>query len=148
MNIRQATKNDIDTIYELGKSVVEFDVNDETVNFWPKELLKGAVNSGDVIILVAEEQTLVGFIIASYSQGLKKATIENVFVRADFRGKGVSDKLLHEVLSALLARGCEYVATLVPPAAQDAIDLYGREGFSPGATFVWLDKSLTDTFRR
>lgn len=148
MIVRKALPDDIDTIYELGKSVSEFAVNEETVNFWPKELLANAVQSSEVLMLVAEDEAVVGFLIVNYNPGLKKALIENVYVQSDKRGHGVSDTLLNEAFKRLSDMGCEYMATLVPPDAQGAIDLYERGGFSQGETFVWLDKSLNKRFEK
>lgn len=149
MNIRQAVRNDISAIYQLGKAVEEFSVNNETVAFWPEELLAQAVTSPDVLILVAEENEIIfGFILTNYSHGLKKAIIENVYVHRDKRGQGISDKLLHQAIKLLHEKGCEYLATLVPPDAQGAIDLYTRNGFHLGERFIWLDRSLNNRFTR
>lgn len=147
-NIRKAAVEDADAIYELGKSVAEFNVSDETVTFWPKELLENAVQSDDVLVFVAEEETIVGLIIANYNHSLKKAIIENIYVMPAMRGKGVGDKLLKQMLAALSEKGCEYIVTLVPPTAPSAIELYQRAGFSKGETFLWLDKSVGDNFRK
>jgi ribosomal protein S18 acetylase RimI-like enzyme len=148
MNIRRANFDDVEAIHELGKSVSEFAVNDETVNFWPKDLLASAVQSEDVLALVAEEDQIVGFLIVNYNRSLKKALIENIYVKPEERGKGVGDALLNEMFKQLPEMGCEYVATLVPPDAQGAIDLYERSGFSQGETFIWLDKSLNERFEK
>lgn len=148
MNIRRAALEDIDAVCKLGKTVEEFTVNDETVNFWPKELLTQAVGSDDVIILIAEDGAIVGFLIVNYNRSLKKATIENVYVQPENRGQDVSDQLLEAMFKQLIEVGCEYIATLVPPDAQGAIDLYKRSGFSQGETFTWLDKALGEEFKR
>ncbi len=94
MNIRRAVPEDIDTIYELGKAVTEFAVTDNTVTFWPKTVLDNAVGSDDIVMLVAEDDGVAGFLIAQYNDGLKKAVIENVYVHPDKRGRGIDDSLL------------------------------------------------------
>jgi ribosomal protein S18 acetylase RimI-like enzyme len=148
-NIRKASLNDVDELHRLGQDVSEFSVNEETVNFWPKATLAHAVQSDDVITLAAEgEGRMVGFIIATYVEGLKKSTIENVFVAPESRGQGVGDALLNGLLDTLAERGCKYVATLIPPDADGASKLYEHAGFAKGETFVWLDKSLSDDFKR
>lgn len=148
MNVRRATPADIDAIYELGKAVEEFAVNDETANFWPRDLLAHAVQSDDALILVAEDEAIVGFLIVNYNGALKKALIENIYVQPDKRGQNVSDQLLEQMFRLLPEMGCEYIATLVPPDAQGAIDLYKRSGFSQGETFIWLDKILDNEFKK
>ncbi|HKX24255.1 MAG TPA: GNAT family N-acetyltransferase [Candidatus Saccharimonadales bacterium] len=148
VTIRKAAAEDVDAIYEFGKAVDEFLVNKETVSFWPKELMVHAIQSDDVLMLVAEDEAIIGFLIVNYNSGLRKTLIENIYVQPDKRGQGIGDKLLRRMFELLLEMGCEYVATLVPPQAQGAIDLYERSGFSQGETFVWLDKILDDRYKR
>lgn len=149
MNIRNATVEDVDAVHELGKTVDEFSVNEETVNFWPKERLASAIDSDDVLILVAEENAAIsGFLIINYNRSLKKALIENIYVDPARRGEGIGAALLQTLMSTLRERGCEYVATLVPPGAESAIGVYVQSGFGRGEVFLWLDKALTTTFKR
>jgi ribosomal protein S18 acetylase RimI-like enzyme len=149
MKIRRATPNDVDTIYELGKTVDEFMVNPEdTVTFWPKETLRRAMHTDDVLVLLAEDEGILGFVIVNYNQGLRKATIENIYVRPDRRSQGVSDRLLHEMIELLNERECEYVMTLISPDSSGGIGLYTRNGFGKGNQFIWMDRSLGTEFER
>ena len=126
----------------------EFVVSDTTVHFWPKEVLTHAAGSDDVLLLVAENQAIVGFLVVNYNKGLKKALVENLYVQPGSRGQGVGAALLSEMLRLLPTMDCEYVATLVPLNAQSAIELYASNGFNEGEQFIWLDKNLTDTLKR
>ena len=149
MVIRLAHPKDLPTVHSLGSSVSEFSVNDETVMFWPESILQSAIDSKDTLYYVAEDnENLVGFIIASYVEGLRKSTIENVFVIPESRQKGVGDMLLEKLLSNLAQKGCQYVATLVPVDAANATRLYRNAGFSEGEMFLWLDKALAIDFKR
>lgn len=147
LNVRLASANDVDGMHDLGKDVAEFAVTDNTVTFWPKSVLARAVNSDDVVVLVAETDSIAGFLIAQYSDGLKKAVIENIFVRPDMRKRNMGDMLLKRALEVLRDKGCEFVATLVPSGAQAAAGLYEKHGFRQGPEpFLWLDKSLSAAF--
>ncbi|HEU4914694.1 MAG TPA: GNAT family N-acetyltransferase [Candidatus Saccharimonadales bacterium] len=149
MNIRKAQLADAEAIHALGEDVSEFSVNDETVTFWPKDLLAHAVQSDDVLVFVAEDKAAIaGFLVVNYSHGLKKALIENIYVHPDMRGQGIGDQLLQKMFDLLPDMGCEYVATLVPLDASSAISLYQRSGFIRGESFLWLDKSLSDSFKK
>jgi ribosomal protein S18 acetylase RimI-like enzyme len=149
MNIRQAQTTDVSAIYDLGKNVSEFSVNDETVIFWPKDLLANAIESDDVLLLVAEDKNvIVGFVIINYSHGLKKALIENIYVHPDMRARGIGDQLLQKMFELLPGMGCGYVVTLVPLDADGAISLYERSGFDRGESFLWLDKSISQSFKK
>ena len=146
-DIRPAVVSDLEDIHKVGNTVPEFEVSEATVSFWPKEVLQNAIISEEVIVLVAElGPELCGFIIASYSAGLRKTTIENIYVKPDKRGQGCADALLENLEKNLREKGCDYIATLVPPTASGAIELYERRGFSKGHTFLWMDKSLGEAF--
>lgn len=147
VNIRPAQLQDIDTIYNLGISAPEFLVNENTVNFWPRDILSGAVNSDDTIVLVAElDKQVVGFIIANLSVSLRKAIIENIYVNVESRSQGIGDMLISSFLDMLGGTTVEYVIALVPLDAGQATKLYESAGFEKGETFLWLDKSISETF--
>lgn len=147
--IREAVGADAGALHVLGGDVAEFSVNEATVSFWPEEILQKATESDDVVVFVAEEEdgAMAGFIIAAYVEGLRKATIENIYVTPDVRGQGIGEALLRQLLAALQVRGCQYVATLVPADADGAIRLYTEAGFERGEVFLWLDMPLTDVFK-
>jgi ribosomal protein S18 acetylase RimI-like enzyme len=147
INVRRAEAKDVDAIHSLGEPVSEFSVSNETITFWPKDILARAIGSNGVVILAAEaNQQIVGFIIANLNVSLRKAIIENVYVRPENRGAGVGNKLLDKLLLSLEDIGIEYVSTLIPLEADDASRLYLEAGFSKGESFLWLDKSLSDIF--
>lgn len=148
IHIRAAKAEDIVTIHDLGSSVSEFSVNEQTINFWPVIQLLHAIESKDVIVLIAEGDSLVGFVIANYSFGLQKALIENIYVAPEARGQHVGDMLLERLLEMLAQQGCKYIATLVPFDAEQAIGLYEKHGFTQGESFLWLDKSLEESFKK
>lgn len=148
LEIKHMIAEDVDELYNLVEKVPEFRVNADTVNFWPKSTLARASKSDDILALIAKgDNKIIGFTLASYSDGLRKATIENIYVTPEQRGHGLGDLLLGELEESLKNAGCEYIATLIPTSAAGAADLYTKAGFSKGETFIWLDKSLTATFR-
>jgi ribosomal protein S18 acetylase RimI-like enzyme len=149
MNIRRAVPEDTDIIYELGKTVTEFAVTDNTVTFWPKSILDHAVRSDDIVMLVAEDDGVAGFLIAQYNDGLKKAVIENVYVHPDKRDRGIDDSLLKHALEVLREKGCEFVSTQVPSGVRTAVGLYEQNGFRRGEElFIWLDRSLAASYAK
>lgn len=149
IRIREASVEDIDTIHDLGETVSEFSVNDETITFWPQDILAHAIASNDAIVLIAElNQEIVGFIIANLNISLRKAIIENVYVRPENRDVGIGGKLLNELLISLGSTDIEYICTLIPLDTDNASRLYLEAGFSKGESFLWLDMSLSDTFNK
>jgi ribosomal protein S18 acetylase RimI-like enzyme len=147
MMIRPAKQSDVDALYALAANVPEFKVSDTTVSFWPKAILAAAIDAPDVYLFVATEANeLAGFVLANANASLRKLTIENIYVVPAARGSQIGDQLLAAVIDAAKQGGYEYVATLIPPTAKGAAQLYERAGFATGETFVWLDKPLTQEF--
>jgi ribosomal protein S18 acetylase RimI-like enzyme len=149
MKIKTATLGDVDTLVKLGNSVNEFQVSDEVVTFWPKEVLVNCIKSKNNPIFVAiKNKEIIGFIISNYNSYFKKAIIENIFVNPDFRGKEVGKLLLCNLLSELKSLGCEYVCSLTEVENEVAIEFYLKNGFNKGISCVWLDNILNDSFKK
>jgi len=149
MTIRTAKPEDVKAIHALGKNVSEFTTGKETVTFWPESILIRTVQDETVIILVAEvDKEVVGFIIANCNKPLSKALIENIYVRPDNRGQGIGTALVKALVKEANAREYEYIAVLTPPTDTPAIKTYKKAGFTPGETFLWLDYSESEQFRK
>lgn len=147
--VENAKLSDIEEIFKLGNSVNEFKVSDKVVNFWPKEVLLDCAKSETDFILAAKKNSkLVGFIIAQYSPNFKKAVIENIFVKLEFRNHGVGKKLLESLLQKLKQKRCEYVCTLVESGSENSIEFYTTNGFNRGIDCIWLDKILSKSFEK
>lgn len=148
IKIRQATVLDVETLSKLGQNVPEFSVSDETIGFWPDEILQSIVVSNDAILLVAEDASgLKGFIIANCNKAFKKVVIENIYVSPTARNLGIGKQLLSQLLDLVEKNGYEYVSTLIPSEAHEASKLYTDSGFAKGEIFQWLDKSLSRNFK-
>lgn len=149
MDIKTATLEDIDTIIKLGSSINEFQVSDEVVTFWPKNVLIDCIKSKNNPIFVAKEnKQIIGFIIANYNPSFKKAIIENIFVNPDFRGKEVGKLLLDNLLDKLKELGCEYVCSLTEIENNVAVKFYLNNKFNRGINCVWIDKILDKSFKK
>jgi len=146
--IRTATSKDIDEIVRLGNSVGEFQVSDEAVTFWPKQVLIDCMKNKEAPILVAEENKhIAGFIIANYNPCLKKAIVENIFVKPEYRRKGIGESLLKAVSKNLTRLKCEYICAVVEEDNGAAANLYIKNGFDKGINCVWLDRIIGKSFK-
>lgn len=114
VNIREATEDDINAIFQLGSKVDEFQVSKDVVTFWPKETLRKIILESEIPIIVAfEDNNIVGFVITNYNSSFGKAIIENIFVLPEFRRKQIGRELLNALLELLQKNGCQYVCTLL-----------------------------------
>lgn len=149
MEIRIATAKDIDAITRLGNSVCEFQVSDEVVTFWPRDVLIDCIENDSSPILVAtENERVIGFIVANYNLSFKKAIIENIFVDPSFRDKAVGKSLLDHLLNRLKQLDCKYVCALTQTENDVAVNFFLNNRFSKGINCVWLDKILDESFKK
>jgi GNAT superfamily N-acetyltransferase len=149
MDIQTATLEDIDTIIKLGNSVNEFQVSNEVVTFWPKDVLIDCIKSkNNPIFVTKENKQIIGFIIANYNPSFKKAIIENIFVDPNFRGKDVGKLLLDNLLNKLKELCCEYVCSLPEIENNVAVKFYLNNNFNRGINCVWIDKILDESFKK
>ncbi|HEU5187398.1 MAG TPA: GNAT family N-acetyltransferase [Candidatus Saccharimonadales bacterium] len=147
--IRTAKLEDVKAIHTLGENVSEFTTGDATVTFWPESVLEAAIQNEAVITLVAEVgREIVGFIIANCNKPLSKALIENIYVHPNNRGHGIGAGLVQALIAEAKNRGYEYIAVLTPPDDAPAIKTYQKAGFVSGETFLWLDYSESERFRK
>lgn len=145
--IRKAILNDLESIWNLGSNVNEFEVSKETVTFWPKDILELCINSGAIFVSEGIDE-INGFIVVNYNPDFKKAIIENIFVDSKFRGMGIGEDLLMNLLKYLREKGCEYVCSLVEEKDNTGINFYLKNNFNRGINCVWLDLILENDFRK
>jgi len=143
MQIRKMEEKDIETVYEMLQNIEEFRVSKESkMGEWVKQSLKNWIKNKDDEMLVAEENgEVVGFIFTTAHKPSGKATIENIFVKEEFRGKGISKKLLDECIARLKKKGINYFCSLVKENNKKAFEFFKSNNFTEGYKFVWMEKA-------
>jgi len=145
MRIRIAKKEDVEQVWNIGNNVPEFKTADNVVIFWPKETLENCINKDDILFYVVEiDNKIIGFSIVNLNKSLGKAEIENIYVLPEYRKNKIGTSILDEILRELRARNYDNVNCL----ADEATDFYRRYGFTKGKDFVWMDMTLSDSFKR
>jgi len=96
--------------------------------------VRGLLENGKGSIKVAVEKgKYVGYILYGWKMPLKlikpRAVIYDLYVKPEYRGRGIGTMLLRETLEDLRKRGFEEVRLTVLSKNQGAISLYERFGF-------------------
>ena len=94
---------------------------------WDKESIESVINDDNKICIVAVDESLVGYIYASFV--LDEAEIGNICIVPECRGQGVGRSLIDAMLSDLKSRGVCKVFLEVESDNESAIRLYERSGF-------------------
>jgi GNAT superfamily N-acetyltransferase len=152
IQIRKAVSTDVDVLWRMGANVKEFEVNSETVNFWPKNFLAKAISENDCIVLVAEESEnsagIHGFTIVNLNRSLGKAIIENMYVHEDMRNQGIATQLITFLVELLKQENIGYLITLIDEPDIAAEKFYTKNTFAKGIKCIWLDKIIDEQFKR
>ncbi len=147
--IREVHKKDIEKVFELGQNISGFEVSDDIVTFWPRQLLENAVNKNDVIFLVMEKgKNIIGFIIMNLNYSLSKGEIEDIFVVKEERNKGYGSMLLKKVIEIAKAKGIDCKVEYINALTNTAASFFEKNNFIKGNNFTWFSLPLTDIFKK
>lgn len=142
MQIRRMEKKDAPAIYEIGINEKNLHGSEEN-DFWSVEELRNWIDSKDDMLLVAsEDNKMVGFIMSAVHKPTSKVDIEYIWVHEDFRGTGLSKKLLDAIIKKFNEIGLLYVSALANNTNDRAVNFFENNGFKKGFSFYWMDKNL------
>lgn len=140
MEIRNAEKNDVPIIYEMGSETEEFDVTDNEEIFWDKDSLDSWFDNQKDICLVAEENDqIVGFILSHIHIPTGKVEIENIFVEEAYRGQGVASELFQNLLNDYESGDAEFGVEITMEDNTKIHEFNRKMGFRRGSNVIWWD---------
>jgi len=137
IKIRPATENDVPLIFSLIKEIAEYEkLSNEVVATEEKvkETLFGNKSYAEVIIAEYENEPAgQALFFHNYSTFLSQPGIylEDLFVRPDYRGKGIGKELLKSLVGIAKERNCGRVEWVVLNWNKSAINFYKSLGASP-----------------
>jgi len=136
ISIARATSADIESLLPLMRQMQEDDpwsepFHDATVRANLAELLRNSVYG--VVNLVREKSALIGYLVLCFDYSLeyrgKGAWIDEPFVEASHRGKGIGTQLLVLAETASREHHAKFLHLEVNHG-NPAIELYRRRGFA------------------
>lgn len=134
LKIRKAEKSDIPNILKLIKELAEYEKLLHEVVTTEKHLEEVVFGEKKFVeVLIAEyDEKLAGQTIFFHNfstfVGRPGLYIEDLYVRPQFRGKGIGKALLNEVIKLAKERNCGRVEWVVLDWNQPAIDFYKSIG--------------------
>jgi len=138
MRIRNATKRDKKIISDLYYRLHPVEEKESREKGLLVPIEKSKIKP---IFLVAEEnKKAVGFVWAHLIQyGLfKYGTIDEFFVKKEFRGKGVGSNLLKKSIKKLEKLNPKIILVGTEKENKEAIKLYQKVGFELGKRSLWF----------
>ena len=129
LRVRQADESDIPVLLMLAEEFMP----EETTREKRADALKQALKNSNYELLVAElNGEIVGFIdqwiIHDFAHGAKLSHIQNLYVAAKHRRKGIGGMLLQEILRSAETEGVLEIHVVTEFENESAINLYKKHG--------------------
>ena len=147
ISITRATLTDLESLLPLMRHMQEVDpwsesFHEATVRATLAELLQNPVYG--VIYLARQESALIGYVVICFDYSLeyrgKGAWIDELFVEAAHRGKGIGTQLLDLAVTASREHNAKFLHLEVTHG-NPAIELYRRRGFQDHQRYL-MSKDL------
>ena len=137
--IRKATPDDAETLQDLILELAAYerllDEAEPSVDLLREHLSEEALTGCEALIAETEGGTAVGFALFfhNYSTFLTNAGlyVEDLFVKATYRGEGLGFALLQRLATIAEERGCRRMDWAVLDWNEEAIDFYEEVGAEP-----------------
>jgi ribosomal protein S18 acetylase RimI-like enzyme len=128
IKIRNITKEDLEPLAQLNAKIFK-DTSKEHARWVFEHSLKNGIPGASLIAMEGDE--IVGAIFAEEKMTFysNSANIKSIFVREEFRGKGIGESLIEKCLLALGRAGMKNVSLSVDPKNEAAVSLYEKYGF-------------------
>jgi GNAT superfamily N-acetyltransferase len=143
ISIRKAEPADFEAIYTLIKAFAEFIKTPEKVLITPDQMMqdKDCFNC----LVAIDEDTLIGFatyFFAYYSWIGKSVYLDDLYVVAPYRGKGIGSQLLDEIIAIAKNENCKKVRWQVSNWNEKAIEFYKMRGATIDAVEINCDLKI------
>ena len=134
--IRLANNSDIKEIYEIVNKVKElkdYNKGEEYPIYWVRNVIK---NKKENLVLVYEkDKNFAGFLIAHLLYSNKDAIRNNIYVKPEFRRKGIANELVMEYEKRIKKLGFDFSISFVNVKNKKMQNFNDKHGYLKGNKF-------------
>jgi len=134
LDIRKASREDVPGVIELLREFAEFENLTQFLEATEEKLADVLFGEHSFVqcLVALDNGKLIAYAIlypsfASF-RGQKGMYLEDIFIKAEYRGKGLGDRLLKEIAKLALHKGCERIDFVVLDWNTSAINFYEKHG--------------------
>lgn len=143
MNIRKAKIKDLKDVVELSyksaiyhkKLTLYYDIDKDVKNILSKSLRKNIYSSNSCIFIAEENNKIIGYLLAfkvnrpEMFKVKKAGLIADVFIKEEYRRKGIGDKLVKECFDWFKGDKISFVEINVEVSNKQAMNFWNKKGF-------------------
>ncbi|MCK9439377.1 GNAT family N-acetyltransferase [Patescibacteria group bacterium] len=143
MNIARAKIKDLKDVVELSyksamyhkKLTPYYDTSKDVKEVLTKSLKKNIYSSNSCIFIAEENNKIIGYLLAFKVNRLemfkvkKAGLIADVFIKEDYRRKGIGDKLIKECFDWFRGDKISFAEINVEVSNKQAINFWNKKGF-------------------
>jgi len=128
MKIRKAEKEDYNSVIELIKELAVFEKAGDKVTNTAEQMIKEQ-NHFNCLVAESDNGEIIGFAIfffAYFTWVGKSLYLDDIYIKPDFRNKGIGKDLLREIFKVAVSENCKRVRWQVLDWNTDAIEFYKK----------------------
>ena len=143
MKYRKATLKDTDSILELLRSTKELQGSLEVDSVYSREFAEDSILDKERnLVLVAEEEKLIGFLSAEIWQKKRFSFLADLVVIPEFRGRGITTQLYQEYESICKRLGIKVINGFVQAENSLMQNFLEKRSFKRGNNFNYYEKRI------
>lgn len=141
MKIRKAKISDSQEIYDLLNFNYELKDSNEKEDY-PLQWIKKAINSKEILFLTAMDKDINGILIAYILKTVGEAYLNTLYVRPEYRKKGVGKRLLEEYEKFIKKNKISYSELFVNSKNVPAKKFWESQKYEKGYEFVFYAREV------
>lgn len=143
MKIRKGKIEDWEEIYKIlnsSKELAQTGRGEQYSKLWVKWTLKERERNW--VLICEENREIIGFLIAELWRNEKYVYVGDIFVKKEFRQKGVASELIKELEIACKKNKIKVISMLVNIKNKSMQSFISAKGYEQGNKFYWYEKKL------
>ena len=134
------TTNDVAAVNAIGNETPELSVTEGNSLFWGiKRLTSWVKAEQDVMLVAAEGDEVVGFVITQLHIPSQIGYLSDIVVKSSARGQGIGAQLTQQAIKRMKDLGITYIYALTQQNNQPIQLLLVQNGFDKGESMTWFE---------
>ena len=143
MKIRKGKTSDLKELYSILNKAPELAVGGVKETYskqWIKSVL--SKNKTNLVLIMEDKREIIGFLISHYLIDVRQAILNDIYVKPNYRDRGVASKLFNEYKKIIRKLGINLITGLVLINNKKIQKFNKKWGFKRGNKFYFYYKRL------